>query len=59
MADAGVDIDLYGDMESEFPAEDGNANDSMVKSEEQRLVFNNSESPSTNIPKKLCRLLIL
>ena len=45
MADAGVDIDLYGDMESEFPTEDGNANDSMVKSEEQRLVFKNSESP--------------
>ena len=34
MADTGVDIDLYGDMESEFPAEDGNQNDSVVKSEE-------------------------
>lgn len=34
MADTGVDIDLYGDMESEFPAEDGNQNDSLVKSED-------------------------
>ena len=59
MADAGVDIDLYGDMESEFPAEDGTANDSMVKSEEQRLVSKNSESPSTINAKFFCRLLIL
>ena len=37
MADTGVDIDLYGDMESEFPAEDGNPNESslLVKSEGQ------------------------
>ena len=34
MADTGVDIDLYGDMESEFPAEDGNQNESsLLKSE--------------------------
>ena len=37
MADTGVDIDLYGDMESEFPAEDGNPNESLVKSEDAEL----------------------
>lgn len=35
MADTGVDIDLYADMESEFPTEDFGGNDSMTKSENE------------------------